>query len=354
MTARRGIVASSVAVDLPTVTINAVTNFNQDRATFNATVSANYQSTTVQFQYSRQSNFSTIDGTVTATGSPVTGQSTAVYYNATGLLNNTIYYVRAVATNAIGVTTTSGVTFTTWSVKTYANGTAGSYSLTLSTVTPTGSTAVIPAIHDVFIFGGGGGGANQGGGGGGGGYRLVSSRAFTSTSNTVLSLAIGGGGGPASAGGTTTISASNFTSISAGGGGGGVSPPASYTPNGASSGLNNGGTVGSGDNGANAGGTGVTFYNTKDNTLAQWGGGGGGGIGGGGGGGYSSSSNTNSAGGGGGAGGTAYGYNGGTGGGGAGSDITGGQGSPQGYGSGGGGGSSTGSAGLIYFKYYGP
>jgi hypothetical protein len=352
MPIRRGVVASSVT-ELPTATIGSVTNFNQDRATFNATISANYQSTTVKFQYNTTNNFSSFTE-VTATGSPVTGQSTAVYFNATGLSVGTTYYVRAVATNGTGTVTTSSVSFTTWSVKTYANGTAGSYSLTLSTVTPTGSTAVIPAIHDVFILGGGGGSASNGGGGGGGGYRLVSSRAFTSTSNLVLSLAVGGGGGAASAGGTTTISASNFTSISAGGGGGGVSPPGSYTPNGASSGLNNGGTVGSGDNGANAGGTGVTFYNTKTNDLAQWGGGGGGGINGGGGGGYSSGSNTNSVGGNGGAGGTAYGYNGGAGGGGAGSDATGSVGSSSGYGTGGTGSGVGGSAGLIYFKYYGP
>lgn len=351
MPIRHGFIASSVAL-APTVSLSTATNFNQSIATLNATVSANFYSTTVKFQYSTSAVFTSFTE-VNAATTPITGQSVSSYANITGLTVNTTYYFRCVATNAIGTTTSSSLSFVTWSVKTYANATAGSYSLTLQTVTPTGSTAVIPAIHDVFILGGGGGGANQGGGGGGGGYRLVSSRAFTSTSNTVLSLAIGGGGGPATAGGTTTISASNFTSITAGGGGGGVSPPASRTPNGAQSGLNNGGAVGSGD-ATNAGGTGVTFYSTKTNDLAQWGGGGGGGTNGVGGNGYSSPSNTNSAGGNGGAGRTEYGYSGGTGGGGAGSDITGSQGSPQQYGGGGGGGSSTGSAGLIYFKYYGP
>lgn len=352
MAIRHGIVASSVGLP-PTVSLSAASNFNESIATLNSVVSANGFSTTVKFQYSTSSVFSSFTE-VNAATTPITGQSVSSYANITGLSVNTTYYFRCVATNDIGTTTSSSLSFVTWSLKTYANGTAGSYTLTIPTVTPTGGSAVIPSIYDVFILGGGGGSASNGGGGGGGGYRLVSSRAFSSTSNNVLSLTVGGGGGNAAAGGSTTISASNFTSISAGGGAGGVSPPASHTPNGASSGLNNGGAVGSGDNAANSGGTGVTFYNTKDNTLAQWGGGGGGGTNGAGGNGSSGTNFTNSVGGNGGAGRTEYGYSGGAGGGGAGSEITGTVGSSSGYGTGGTGSGVSGSAGLIYFKYYGP
>ena len=96
MPIRRGVVASSVS-QLPTVTINAATNFNQNLATFNATVSAFYQSTTVKFQYNTTNNFASYTE-VTATGSPVTGQSVAVYFNVTGLSVGTTYYVRAVKT----------------------------------------------------------------------------------------------------------------------------------------------------------------------------------------------------------------------------------------------------------------
>lgn len=350
MPIRHGLVASSVAL-LPTVSLLAANNFNESRATLNATVSGNFYPTTVKFQYNTTNNFSSFTE-VNAATTPATGQSISSYANITGLSANTTYYFRCVVTNAIGTATSSSLSFVTWNLKTYANGTPGSYSLTLPTVTPTGSSAVMPSIYNVFMFGGGGGGGANGGGGGGAGYRLVSSRAFSSTSNTVLSMSIGSGGGPNSAGGSTTISAANFTSITAGGGGGGASPPASgYS--GAVYGLNNGGGLGSGDT-SHAAGTGAAFYNTKSGELSQWGGGGGAGIGGAGGGGFDTSYATASGGGNGGAGGSAYGYNGGTGGGGAGSFTSGSQGSPQGYGSGGGGGASTGSGGLIYFQYYGP
>ena len=260
-----GIVASGIT-ELPTVTINAVTNFNQDRATFNATVSANYQSTTVQFQYSRQNNFSTIDGTVTATGSPVTGQSTAVYYNATGLLNNTIYYVRAVATNGIGTVISSSTSFTTWSLKTV--GWTSNSSITIPTITPTGDSAVVPSLYDIFVVGGGGGCAR--GGGGGGQCTLVSSRAFINSSNLTVSGTIGGGGvsfqtavgNTPTAGGASTLSGAAFTSISGAGGGGANSTT--------------GGSSGSGF----GGGSGVQYTDPAPKSIAQTlAGGGGGGSG---------------------------------------------------------------------------
>jgi hypothetical protein len=344
MTARRGIVASSVAVDLPTVTINAVTNFNQDRATFNATVSANYQSTTVQFQYSRQSNFSTIDGTVTATGSPVSGQSTAVYYNATGLLNNTIYYVRAVATNAIGVTTTSGVSFTTWGVKEYKPGVAGYGSnATIQSITPTGGSAIAPTIYNVFLIGGGGGGTAFGGGAGGGGYSISSSRTLSASNSNTLTISIGGGGSADNNGGTSSISHATFSMSATGG----VASAGGLSANGSNS--------GSGVNGVNGGGSGASASwvvgKTNVFAFASGGGGGAGGVGGN----AIANQSQGGIGGNGGAGVTAYGYSGGAGGGGKGDNANGSKGTYNTYGSGGNGyDSSAGGAGLMYFYYYGP
>ncbi len=338
MTARRGIVAASIT-QLPTVSIGSVTNFSESRATFNATVSANYQSTTVKFQYNTTNNFASYTE-VTATGSPVTGQSVAVYYNVTGLSVGTTYYVRAVISNGIGTVTTSSVSFATWSLKTYANGTGGSYSLTIPTVTPTGGSAIIPTVYNMFIYGGGGGAGYAGGGGGG--YRLLSSRAFTNNSSTVLSFTVGSGGGAQAAGGTTSISASNWSTLSAGGGGGG---------SGSISGA--GGNVGFGDNGGHAGGAGA--YVTDPKLGTSQGAGGGAGIGG------AGSAATadlfsGSTGGNGGTGGSAYGYDGGAGG--RGTCDLGTFGSNGAYwknfGSGGQAVNDGGSAGLVYFQYYGP
>ena len=151
MPIRRGVVASSIT-ELPTVTINAVTNFNQDRATFNATVSANYQNTTVKFQYNTTNNFASYTE-VTATGSPVSGQSTAVYYNVTGLSVGTTYYVRAVISNGIGTVTTSSVSFATWSLKTYAQTLTGTTTTTYNIQKLDKSNLVYTTKYDTIING---------------------------------------------------------------------------------------------------------------------------------------------------------------------------------------------------------
>jgi hypothetical protein len=158
MPIKKGTFASSAA-ELPTVTTNAVTNFNQNQATFNATVSANNLSTTVYFDYSTSSVFSSFT-TVTAT--TTTGQNQTISSTVTGLSNGTLYYVRCRAVNDIGTTTGSSVSFTTWSLKTYLNTTAGAYSLSLPSI-----PGVAPTITEMLLYGGGGG-ANYAGGGGGG------------------------------------------------------------------------------------------------------------------------------------------------------------------------------------------
>jgi hypothetical protein len=338
MPIRRGVVASSVALP-PTVSLSAANNFNESRATLNATITTNFYPATVKFQYNTTNNFSSFTE-VNAATTPATGQSISSYANVTGLSANTTYYFRCVVTNAIGTAISSTLSFVTWSLKTYANGTAGSYSFTIPTVTPTGSSAVIPSIYNMFIFGGGGGAGNAGGGGGG--YRLLSSRAFSSTANNVLSIAVGGGGGAQAGGGTTSISASNWSTLSAGGGGGG-----------SASISGNGGGVGFGDNPAYSGGAGAFYSSPKGSTSS--GAGGGAGIGGAGTAAVAVQFSGSIAGNGG-PGGTAYGYSGGAGGRGyCDLDTYGTNGTYwKGYGSGGQAVNDGGSAGLVYFQYYGP
>jgi hypothetical protein len=352
MPIRRGVVAASIT-ELPTVSIGSVTNFNQDRATFNATVSANYQSTTVKFQYNTTNNFASYTE-VTATGSPVTGQSVAVYYNVTGLSVGTTYYVRAVISNGIGTVTTSSTSFTTWSLKTYVKTTSGTASnaVYLQTITPTGGSAITPFIFNVFFFGGGGGGAG-GGGGGGAYYYNTGNVSATSAVSSYLNVTVGAGGSAGNiadtnggGGGTSTISGSSFSTLTATGGAGGQ-----YTN------VGTGGASGSGTSSSYGGGTGsVTSTGSGKDIVYYFASGGGGGN-------FSAGDNGHSAGNGyggsGGVGGQAFGYAGGSGGGGYGSTANG-----QGnrilfagnigvYGCGGNT-ASAGTAGMCYFQYYGP
>jgi hypothetical protein len=333
MAIHRGNMARRVLATAPSITIDSTTNYNQNIATFNATVNPNGASTSVKFQYSTNGSTWTDGSTI----SGLTGSSQSVYSNQTGLSENTLYYVRAVATNSAGTSTSSNTTFTTWHLIEWAMGTGGTYYLSVPTVTPTGGSQVIPSIYNVFILGGGGG--NAGYGGSGGGYRLVSSRAFSSTANLQLTLTVGGGGASAGGnGGTTQITASNFTSIDAGGGG-----------------YSSGGVAGYGDNPQYGTGAYNSYTNGGKNDPLYIAYGGGGGISGGGGAG--AAGNGYGYGGLGGAGGTAYGYNGGAGGSGFGTNGDYGSGSYYGYGSGGYNNGNlngtAGSAGLIRFQYYG-
>ena len=346
-----GVTASSIT-ELPTVTINAVTNFNQDRATFNATVSANYQSTTVKFQYNTTNNFASYTE-VTATGSPVTGQSTAVYYNATGLSVGTTYYVRAVISNGIGTVTTSPVSFTTWSLKTYTKTTSGTATnaVYLETITPTGGAAITPSIFNIFFFGGGGGGAG-GGGGGGAYYYNTSTVSATSAVSSYLNVTVGGGGSAGNTsntngggGGTTTISGSSFSTLSATGGNGAQYQITGY-----------GGASGSGTSSTYGGGSGAETSTQEGKNISYYQAAGGGG------GNFSAGDNGhtegNGRGGAGGVGGAAFGYYGGSGGGGYGSISNGAGNRILGGGTGvygcGGNTASAGTAGMCYFQYYGP
>jgi hypothetical protein len=366
---------------LPIAIIGAVTNFNQDKATFNAIVSAEYQSTTVKFQYNTTNNFASYTE-VTAANSPVTSQSVAAYFNATGLSVGTTYYVRAVVSNIIGTVTTSSVSFTTWSLKTYLNTTAGSYTVSVPSITPTGGVAIAPTIYEMLVYGGGGSAAY--GGGGGGGYRISGSTQSNTGGTQSVTIQVGAGGPynsstslPAPAGQNSIVIFGSTTWTAGGGLGGGWL-------------TNAAGSVGTGTNPAHAGGVGYYGY-TYISGYNQWtdpscgccatdkfgfcetyctcnnpnspiystdysryaGGGGGGTDSAGGTAGYPDVGGT------GGAGGGAYGLRGGNGGGGGGTSSAGAAGSvPAGsgpiVGTGGTGWWNGGVAGGVTFKYYGP
>jgi hypothetical protein len=356
-----GIVASSLPSVPPTVTVSSVTNFNQNRATLNGTVSANGNATTtVKFQISLNDStwFDAVGGTtITNTSS----QSVSVFYNATGynnggtvnLVPGTTYYVRLVATNAAGTSNSSSTSFITWSLKAYSmstyGDTPGTYSFTVPTITPTGGTAIAPVLEEVMVTGGGGGSGY--GGGGAGGYRLRATYAFSSGANTSMTIVVGGGGYLQTAGDPSSISGANLTTLSAGGGGAGSGAPAS-----------SGGNVGTGDV-AFTGGTGMysTGYDPKTGPYtdtSRFGTGGGAGWGGNGVSAYVDPNNTSFGdifGGNGGPGGSAYGISGGAGGGGYGTAGSGNTGSfSVGYSNGGDKINNLGVRGAVAFKYYGP
>jgi hypothetical protein len=329
---------------LPTVVLNATTNFNQDRATVNATISANYASSSVTFEVSTNGG-STWSTPVTATGSPVTGQSVAVYANLTGLAVGTAHIVRVKATNTSGTTTTQNSTgnFTTWSLQTFELGFPNSGSRTgyIPTITPTGGSALTPSIYNIMMFGGGG--SSYGTGGGGGNYYQVSSR--TVTGNGGLQLVVGAGGAYVSNGSASSLAGWNGGTL-----GSGDISVAGGSYGGADVCFSTGGTSGAGYAGGNS-----ACAIDKGGNITSWGRAGGGGA-------VAVGGDGNGAG---------YGGNGGAGillsqggvsrgggGGGAGDGSIGG-GTPGSYSDSYGGGGShngdyNGNAGLVYFQYYAP
>jgi hypothetical protein len=342
-----GIVASSAPqASAPSITINNVTNFNQNRATFNATVNPNGATTSVKFQYSTD-NSNWTDG---ETISGLTGTSQSVYSNQTGLTENastgTFYYVRAVATNSAGTSTSSNTTFRTWKRYTYELLSSGSGSQTLQTITPTGLSAIIPTIYEVFIAGGGGGGGYAGGGCGG--YVKKDTFALNSATSLTINTAVGGGGAAQTAGGSSTISGSGITTLTAGGGGAGLA--------GTGASANPGGNMGSGDLAYNGGARGCGLNFGKQGPYedcSSWGSGGGASWEGNGYG-VTGDGGMSVYGGNGRTGATHYGYYGGEGGRGYGTQGSGTSVTPSGYGSGGDSINGVGTAGMVSFKYWAP
>lgn len=354
---------------IPTIAISPTTEFNQSQGTFNATVNPNGATTSVKFQFSTDNSSWTDVATVTG----LTGGSQSVSTVKTGLSVGTLYYVRAIATNSIGSATSSSASFTTWSLKTYTKTTSGSYSVQIPSI-----PGVAPVILDMILFGGGGG-ANYGGGGGGG-YRSFSSHTSSATGTQSISGYVGAGGAAGNGGGgvgtatfgentTLTIGSTTWTG---GGGGPGEHPGQIGNP------FGRGGTVGTGTNAANLGGTNAYGYYysiltctafdkagicTNYSTSYAWDGGyyacGGGGGTDGAGSPATGHTTASQVGGAGGSGRGAYGLRGGNGGGGGGTQGIASNGSvPAGsgpiVGTGGQGWFGAGVAGGITFKYYGP
>jgi hypothetical protein len=343
MPIRRGFFGGAVNI-LPTITINAVTNFTESRGVFNATVNGNLANTTVAFHYSTASNFSSFTS-VAGSGSGTGSFSSSA--TVTGLAVNTTYYVRAVATNSVGSTTSGSTSFLTWHLIGWSNGTPGTYYLTVPTV-----PGVNPApLVNPLCVSGGGGGASAGGGGGGGGwaYNTGTLAAFNGPSGALtIYVGAGGsggtGGGNGGGGGWSYITGTNFPFYGSSGGEGGYG------------GTNpRGGNVGSGNNPAYTGGasTSGTIFKT-----VFYAGGGGAGVNGNG----AAGDANNITGGAGGAGGTIAIPFGAGGGGGinTGLGTIGAHGTGGGYGDGGNGSLDTtvagagGAGGAIIFNYYGP
>ncbi|MCX6282342.1 MAG: choice-of-anchor J domain-containing protein [Bacteroidetes bacterium] len=95
----------------PAVTTNAATSILSNGAQLNATVSANYASTTVTFEYGTMTG-PPFSNTVTV-AAPVTTQNAAVNFVISGLAPYTTYYFRAVGQNSLGTIYGTVLSFTT-------------------------------------------------------------------------------------------------------------------------------------------------------------------------------------------------------------------------------------------------
>lgn len=94
---------------LPKIRSSAVLNLTANSASLNAVVNANFNSTTVSFQYGPTTAYGS---NITATQSPVTGNmDTSISANIAGLVPGSPYHYRVVATNALGTTTGANMTF---------------------------------------------------------------------------------------------------------------------------------------------------------------------------------------------------------------------------------------------------
>ncbi len=96
---------------VPNVTTQAASGVMETSVTLNALVNPNYDSTSVLFEYGLTSAYG---ATIAASPSPLTGFSpSAVSAAPSGLLPNTTYHFRTVATNTAGTTSGDDLTFTT-------------------------------------------------------------------------------------------------------------------------------------------------------------------------------------------------------------------------------------------------
>jgi hypothetical protein len=103
--------ASSSVLQAPTVTVQAATDLDITTVTLNGTVNANGLSTSVIFEYGLTTTYGS---TSTATQSPVTGTAnTPVSKGISSLQGNTTYHYRIKTSNAVNVSYSNDMTFTT-------------------------------------------------------------------------------------------------------------------------------------------------------------------------------------------------------------------------------------------------
>ena len=322
----------------PSASFGGVFDKTESRATLLAGISANGLVTTVYFQYNTTNNFASYTqvnaGTTILQGTSVSYTVTGLPTNATLNGNGYTFYVRVVAVNSVGTTTSAVTSWQSWGVRQLVYQSAG------TVYVPTVPGVVPGALPVVVLIGGGGGGGRWGGGGGAGGLTVRYNWAFSGTSGEVSYVCGGGGGGNGSGsggGGTSSyISGANLGFVQATGGTGGAD-------------QGYGGNVGSGDNPAYTGGA-PFIVSGKGGYTYGGGGAGNDGYGG------------NATGSGGGPGGPGNGFWGNSGGGGGavgGTNTGGAHGSPNNVGAGGdasvfgGRGSSSGATGVVVFQYWG-
>jgi hypothetical protein len=254
--------APSAVVVSPTLTLGSTTNYNQNSAVLNATVSAtgNRAITSVEFQWSTSSSFAsgnsawTVASTNTTIGQGTT--NTARTVTATGLIENnytgTPYYVRFRTTNSSGFVTTSSIggSFTTY--RKIAVPFTGSS--TWSNPVPSSGTsglAITQLLNLEVRAGGGGAWSIYGAGGGGGAGARTTAASGTISGNVVVT--VGAGSGWFSNGGTTSIG----SVLSAAGGGYGNIGNENNADGGASGNGNAGGGGTYSGSGAGGGGGGT-------------------------------------------------------------------------------------------------
>ena len=113
MNASIWLASGSTTPSAPTATSVAATSITTTGALLNGTVLANNLSSTVTFNYGTTTSYG---NTVSATPAAVSGTtSTAVTSTLSGLTANTLYHYRVAATNTLGTTYGSDLTFTTLS-----------------------------------------------------------------------------------------------------------------------------------------------------------------------------------------------------------------------------------------------
>jgi hypothetical protein len=131
----------------PTVTTNSASNVTSNSATLNGTVNPNNSSTTVTFEYGTSASYG---NEIPATPSPIDGNlGIGVSADLSGLQPNTTYHYRVRATNSVGVSGGTDVTFTTSSVSAPSASTGSATNISTNsatlngTVNPNGMTTAV-------------------------------------------------------------------------------------------------------------------------------------------------------------------------------------------------------------------